>query len=178
MLLTPFQVKRFWREWSACIRLHHWDTSESELERKAMLHRAGFISLTRVDPDKGFTAVLKELAAMNDNLGGMLQADANKHRQKIFLIKRVPEAYWQKIAQDRFHTTDLEALKDWQIDQLLFTVSDRQAVHSSGTLQERAIRNRQRRANPDPDARIKFHDLAPVAAPEPVREYAKDNAPF
>ena len=176
MLLTKPQQFRFFREWKSIVESRNWDRSQAEAERHALIERCGFTSLTHVDPSEGFTAVLKELAAMNDNIGGMLNADANKRRQKIYLIKRVPAAYWQKIALDRFQTDDLDTLKDWQIDQLLFTVSDRQAVHSPGTLQTRAIRNRHRRATPDPEARIKFPDLADSY--ETLAREQLENCPF
>lgn len=157
MLITDPQKFRFFREWKAIVQARGWDHTKAEAERHALIERAGFSSLTEVDPDNGFTNVLKELAAMDDNLGGMLQTAANKRRQKIWKIRQVPTAYWAKIATARFKTSDLASLKDWQIDQLLFTVSDRTvAQHRNETQERRRQTSRTRRAIQLPDARITF----------------------
>ena len=189
MRLTKPQQQRFWREWSSVktsFKAEGQTDAQIENERYAMLQRASFDSLTEVDPDTGFTAVLKELAALQSNLTGVLQADANKRRQKIWLIKhKGAPGYWRKIALDRFGTADLDTLKDAQIDQLLYTVSDCQTQqHFPNTQTHRSAVNRQRRAqaaaNPtsrlpalppplDPSAQSDASDsrLAPVAEPEP-----------
>jgi beta-phosphoglucomutase-like phosphatase (HAD superfamily) len=152
MLLTQSQVKRFWREWSACIRLHHWDATEAELERKAMLARAGFKSLTEVDHLDGFTAVLKEVAALQDNLSGMLRADDNPRRVLIHsirsLIDKLGEPYSDKLLRDRFGHTRLDDLTLEQLTQFRYTLSARASA----------------RRRPDPESAI-CH--LPSAMPEP-----------
>jgi hypothetical protein len=194
MLLTKPQQQRFWREWSTVkrnLRADGLTDAQIENERYSMLDRAGFESLTQVDPDKGFTVVLEELAKMQDNLGGLLHAQANKRRQKIFLIthKGAP-GYWRKIAQDRFHTTDLESLPEESLDQLLFTLSDRQVEqHQPATQRRRSETNRTRRqsAAAAPDSRIQFpaseisnpkSEMPAATVLNPVREEATVDCPF
>ena len=129
MLLSQSQVKRFWREWSACIRLHHWDTTEAELERKAMLYRAGFTSLTQVDHLDGFTAVLKEVAALQDNLTAMLRADDNPKRVLIHgineLAAKLGQPYAEKLCRDRFGHARIEDLNLQDLTQLRYTLAAR-----------------------------------------------------
>lgn len=176
MRISKPQQFRFFREWQSIVRSNDWSHAQAETERHALIERAGFSSLKDVDHTHGYTAVLKELAALNEDLSGMLQADANGRRTMIWKIKHtVGENYWQKIARDRFGTDDLDALKDEQLKQLLFTVSDRTVqAHLPATVECRRNANRRRRATPDPEARIKFPDLPAVPKPE----YASDNAPF
>ena len=154
MLLTKPQQQRFWREWSAACRAQGWTAAQSwtgaqiDNERHAMLTRAGFDSLTQVDTGPGYTRLLKELAVLQENVAGMLAADANKRRQTIYLIQhKCAPVYWQSITQDRFHTIDLGALTDEQLRQLLYTLSDRAvAEHFQSTKNTRSLANAHRRS--------------------------------
>ena len=184
MLLSPPQVNRFWRDWSAIIRTRGWDKTQAETERRALLQRAGFSSLTEVDKVGGFTALLKEMAALKENLSGMLRADANPRRVLIWNIEhKSPAGYWQSIAQDRFGTTDMDALQDHQLQQLLYTICDRLVQeHKPATQARRKTTNHQRQAAA-PEPRLKFPDLKPSdqAAPAPRQLVAAgdlENQPF
>src|SRR4051812_21710202 len=92
MNISPSQLKRFWNKqngWPAIVAKHGWDSTQAETERKAMLARAGFDSLTLVDPGAGFSRVLNELAALNDDLAGMLKAQANERRVLEYKIEEL-----------------------------------------------------------------------------------------
>ena len=169
LLITKPQQDRFFREWSGIVSANGWPHDQAETERHALLKRAGFNSLTEVTPVAGFTAVLKELAAMQENLAGMIRADANPRRMLIWNIrKKSPPGYWQSIARDRFATDDLDALNDTQLQQLLYTVSDRAVQeHRPATKTQRRYVARVIRATPDPEARMKFPDLAASPVPDP-----------
>lgn len=94
MLLTRPQQLRFFREWSKVVSENGWPRDQAEAERKALLRRAGFDSLTAIDPVSGFTAVLKELAAAQENLAGMLYADDNPRRLLVHSCRQLAdEAY-------------------------------------------------------------------------------------
>lgn len=180
MLLTKPQLNRFWREWLSIVLANGWQKQQAETERHALLRRAGFTSLTQVDHVNGFTAVLKELAALQENLTGMVRADANPRRMMIWNIeKKAPNGYWRPIAADRHFGTDLDAMTDVQLQQLLYTVSDR-AVHAHRTAtetQRRQVNGQRRAAAPEP--RINFTDLPASATSAPAAvAYAKENAPF
>jgi hypothetical protein len=70
MKLSPAQVQRFWREWSAACAVLHWtradglSAAEIDARRKEFLARCGFSSLTQVDRVAGFTKVLNELLVL------------------------------------------------------------------------------------------------------------------
>lgn len=144
MLLTKSQQYRFWREWLAACRAQKWVKTSAEIdtERHAMLQRAGFRSLKDVDPHAGFTAVLRELAALQDNLAGIMRADANPRRTRLHKIKdhaasivrRNPychgsaDAYLRKIMLDKFGHFQTDDLTGEQLDQLLSTVAARDSA--------------------------------------------------
>lgn len=139
MLLSKTQLSRFWRDWSAIAARNHWGPTETEIQRHALLTRAGFTSLTLVDRTDGFSRVLKELAALQDNLAGMLRADDNPRRVLLYTIRatakkivtRAPYAhpsaihYIQSLSLDKFGTIDWESLSNPQLEQLRFTLSAR-----------------------------------------------------
>lgn len=139
MLLTQEQCKRFWREWSTIVARNDWDKAAAETKRHELLTRAGFDSLKLVDRTEGFSRVLKELAALRDDLGAMLHADSNNRRVLLYSIKnraarivrRSPfthpsaEHYIHKITLDKFGTIDLDALQEHQLRELLMTLSSR-----------------------------------------------------
>lgn len=179
LLISKPQQHLFWREWSKIVSSHGWAPGQAETERKALLQRIGFTSLTQVDPVNGFTAVLKELAVLQENLTGMIRADGNPRRMMIWNIRsKSADGYWQRIALDRFGTGDLESLSDAQLQQLLYTVSDRQATHAPDTLQKRALAQRQRRADPKAEGRVKFPDLGAPAKAAQVPECECVDDPF
>ncbi|GEM_PF-1630727 len=183
MLLTQPQVNRFWSKradkpgWPVVVAIYGWSTSEAETQRKALLARCGFTSLTQVDPDKGFTRVLEEIAIFLNDLNGLQHAAQNKRRQKLFKIRSYEK--WLGIAQDRFHTTDLDSLTDQQIDELLWTCSDRQVEHRPKTVARRRQANAARRkaAKQDPNARPSFPGLA-IGDPAPAYETDPEKVPF
>jgi hypothetical protein len=74
MQLTRSQQTRFWRDWTkAAVKNFprpQWSSAQIENERHALLRRAGFDSLTEVDPRAGFDRVLAELRAMQDDVPG------------------------------------------------------------------------------------------------------------
>ena len=158
MLLTPPQVKRFWREWSACTRLHHWPTDEVQPQRKALLARAGFTSLTLVDPHAGYTAVLKQLATLQDNLTGMLSADENPKRVLLHTISELAaqlgQPYAEKLLRDKHGHTRLTDLTEAELIKHRYTLTARLASHGRSA------------QDPAPSALV------------PALEYAKENAPF
>ncbi len=141
MLISPDQNRRFWREWNAIVVSKKWARPEAEKERKALIARAGFSSLTLVDKVKGFSRVLNELAAMRDDLGGMLRADQNDRRVLEYKIREVgrelctskvdsfpfSNTYIGTVMRDKFGTMNVHSLTDEQLTQLLYTLTDRAA---------------------------------------------------
>ena len=167
MLLTKPQLSRFWRAWSAIVSANNWPHDQAERERHALLSRAGFRSLTEVDHLNGFTAVLKELAILQENLTGMLYADENPRRVLIHTIRKLAdEPYIVALAaSSRFQTSDWTALDLVSLEQLRFTLSDRQVgQHRPATAARRRSAPRSRIT--DHESRITFP------------EYASENAPF
>lgn len=76
MNLTPAQTQRFWREWAATVKACNWDRAQGEIERRAMLERCGFSSLTRVDRLDGFTKVLNEVISLRgDNVQAAIESE-------------------------------------------------------------------------------------------------------
>lgn len=62
MNLSTEQVNLFWRLWSSACRAQGWTLkAEQERERRALLDRCGFKSLTLVDRVDGFTRVKNEI---------------------------------------------------------------------------------------------------------------------
>jgi hypothetical protein len=70
MILSSAQVSRFWREWSAACKAMNWTTKAGmnaaavDANRKELLARCGFDSLTEVDRTDGFTKVLSEVMVL------------------------------------------------------------------------------------------------------------------
>ena len=157
MLITKSQQYRFFREWSKIKSARDWTHDQAEAERHALLIRCGFNSLTEVDHIHGFTAVLKQLAILQENITGMVRADANGRRMMIYNIrtKSPTDSFWRTIAQDRFGNDDLDLLSDQQLEQLLYTICDRQVgQHRNST---KSARKTASQARPEPtESRIKF----------------------
>ena len=188
MLLTKPQTHTFWRQWSAVIRLSKWTPIEAEQQRKAMLARAGFDSLTLVDKLSGFDRVLAEIKALSQPSD--VDAQLRQQNQPVIRLRyrirhhALQAAYWHDYAINRFATADLDQLNETQLTQLRNFLDDRMVQQRrAGTIAVRSQRTQARRqAAADPEARIKFPDLPPaiqpsaIAAPEPAREFV--SGPF
>jgi hypothetical protein len=145
MPLTKPQNLRFWREWTAIFRSRGWDAPTAERERKALLARAGFTSLTLVDPRAGFDRVLAELGRLRDDVGRTIEVEnpePGDRRRILYLIldhsralaaclnpQPSSSAYAISIARDQFGVTTgwrtLEDLTTHQLECLLMTLSAR-----------------------------------------------------
>ena len=126
MKLTPSQCKTFWRLWSAIARRARWDAQEAESERRALIERAGFQSLTAVDPLTGFDRVLAELNAIlhPDNLNAQLRQVNMPRIRLIHAIRQLQdEPYILAIARDKFARSDWENLPLPQLHQLRMTLA-------------------------------------------------------
>lgn len=140
MHLTRPQQSTFWRKWNALKRAANWTPEQSESERKALLRRAGFSSLTQVDKLDGFDRVLAELAAITrpDDLDAQMRELNMPKTRLLFAIGKLSAhlspprahlAYACQIARDKFGQTDLESLKDDQLLQLRNTLAARLSAH-------------------------------------------------
>lgn len=136
MLLTKSQQLKFWRDWNAIVTDQSWPRAQAESERHALLHRAGFDSLTLVDKLEGYSRVLKELAILREDLGAMLRADANPKRVLLFKIKELAEQinpstkngvnpYLGGIMLDQFGHLRLDDLSEQQLTHLRYTLTAR-----------------------------------------------------
>ena len=139
MLLTPKQQSIFWAQWAKACAAQQWtpDTAplaktraEIEAERKALLARAGFTSLTLVDRGRGFDRVLHELA----RLQWVSTADDAQRQRYLFVITRLANGlggmdYAWAIARDKFRLTrglhSLADLSHLQLRQLIITLNAR-----------------------------------------------------
>jgi hypothetical protein len=175
MFLSRDQLNRFWSKrsdkpgWPVIVHAHGWTPAEAELQRKAMLKRAGFDSLTLVDKLDGFTRVLKEMAILLDSIGGQLYADGNTRRVLEYKIRELAsqitgkpvhlaDAYWRAIAYDKFglhypansavrvEFSELADLSIQQLTQLRNTLADRLTwAHKKQTLADRKQRADQKK---------------------------------
>lgn len=188
MLLSKDQVRRFFREWkTACenqgwTSQNGWTSAQIENERHQLLDRAGFSSLTDVDRVTGFTAVLKELAILREDLSAMVRAESNPRRVLINSVASYArtlavnprddsyDSYIRHISVDRFGTFLWRELTDDQLTQLRNTLADRCVQqHKFATQRRRSDQARHRRqsATNQPDSRVHFHQsdlVAPVHA--------------
>ena len=137
MILTKPQVWRFWSEWRAIVADQHWDKSTAETERRALLLRAGFTSLTQVGRAAGFDRLLAELGLARENVARTIEVgnpDPGYRRRLLWLIKKhgsslggVP--YILALARDKFHLTaglsTVEDLTTAQLHQLMITLNAR-----------------------------------------------------
>jgi hypothetical protein len=149
MLLTKPQQLRFWREWSIACKVQGWTKAQSwtgaqiDNERHALLDRAGFDSLTKVDQLAGFDRVLAELAALSrpaDITPQMRAAEQPKTRLRYAIAALGKQlstaqlgdgsnAYIARISIDRFGTAALDNLSLHQLEQLRNTLAGRLSVH-------------------------------------------------
>lgn len=144
MLLSKPQVTRFFRDWKlACDRQNWtraagWSAEQIENERYSLLQRAGFDSLTEVDPLAGFDRVLAELAALSQpaNIEPQLRAQEQpliRLRYACTAIaykigKVAPQAghsYMTRIMVDKFRKTDLNDLTEQELTDLRNTLTAR-----------------------------------------------------
>ena len=149
MFLTPSQTDRFWREWNNITRTHAWDKPESEIQRKLLLNRAGFTSLTLVDKLDGFDRVLAELAAIlkPDDLEAQMRESNMPRTRLLFAVGRLSTplspgrshlSYACAIARDKFGTADIESLHDGQLLDLRNTLAARLCAQRRSDLQNPA----------------------------------------
>jgi len=144
MILTKSQQHRFWREWAAACRAQGWTAaegwtgSEIDVERRALLDRAGFESLTQVDRADGFDRVLAELGQLQSDIDRTAETipgnDAGYRRRLLWLIRKHSKPlgglpYVLQLARDKFHlTAGLDAIEDLtteQLNQLMMTLNAR-----------------------------------------------------
>ena len=140
-----------------------------------MLAKCGFRSLTLVDGRAGYTAVLKELAILRDDLSGMLRADDNERRVMLHTIGQLAKqmspswvasaplgsAYLGAILLDRWGHMQIDRLSLDELEQLRYTLSARASAH--------------RRAGQAADH---IADVSNMVAPEPAPEPGPSNCPF
>ena len=133
MLLTPSQSSRFWREWAACIRLHKWSKPDAETQRKALLQRAGFTSLTLVDKLTGYDRVLSALAILTrpDDLAPQIREAEMPRTRLVFACRQLAdEPYIVALAASaRFKCLDWPAMDLDTLVQLRNTLADRAVSH-------------------------------------------------
>lgn len=150
MLLSKPQQLRFWREWSiACkaqgwTKVQSWTGAQIENERYSLLQRAGFDSLTLVDPLAGFDRVLAELAALSRpaDLSPQLRAQEQPRRRLWYAIQKLgfqistselqggrESSYVAAIMLDRFGHCDHDRLSLQQLEQLRNTLASRATAH-------------------------------------------------
>jgi hypothetical protein len=140
MILTKAQLARFWRDWSAACRHQDWtDKPTQDRERRALLARAGFQSLTHVDRAAGFDRVLAQLGLLRERLDRTAEltdagAGRGDRRRHLWLIHQdaAPlggEVYILAVARDRFKVLPalrtLDDLTDDQVYQLMMTIHAR-----------------------------------------------------
>lgn len=137
MLLSKAQVHRFWRDWEKACRAQGWTkakgwtTAQREAQRKLVLGKCGFTSLTLVDGRGGFDKVLALLGALANNLAGALELDhpeIGESRRSHFGLREVAqclahygveaESYLQQIINDKFNHGRGGALTQRTIDEL------------------------------------------------------------
>jgi hypothetical protein len=126
MLLSKSQQQHFWRKWAAVksrLKASEYTDAQCENERHALLQRAGFNSLTRVDPRAGFDSVLAQLGAMLDDINRTIETEdktIGEARRLRYVIKNEllrclalyePDAehYLQSVIQDKIRWFKLDA---------------------------------------------------------------------
>jgi hypothetical protein len=145
MKLTSPQLSRFWREWSAIVSAKKWHKVEAELQRYALLARAGFDSLTQVDKQKGFDRVLAELSAIarpDDIEPQMRAAQMPRTRFYYAIIKLAREiepsyiesaplgsGYLGAIMRDKYGHYDIDRLPESELEHLRNTLQARLLAH-------------------------------------------------
>lgn len=144
MLLTPGQVQKFWSKregWPAVMVKCGWSKEEGEAQRKLMLGRAGFESLTEVDRMTGFDRVLAEIAALlrPDDLDAQLRLQQMERTRLYFAVRRearkvspsqvasapFESSYAGAVMEGKFGHSDPERLSLGELVQLRDTLAAR-----------------------------------------------------
>lgn len=155
MHLTKPQQQRFWRDWTAARKVQGWTKDrgwtdpQADNERRALLARAGFESLTEVDPGEGFDRVLAELAALTNpaDIEPQLRAQEQPLVRLRYSCRELSarihklnpssassaDAYMTTIMHAKFGTWDLDTLTAPQLLQLRNTLSARLAAKKKTT---------------------------------------------
>ena len=171
MILTRPQQITFWRRWQAIVSEKGWDNATAETQRRALLGRAGFTSLTQVDKLAGFDKVLAELSALSRpaDLSSQLRQQAMPRTRLIHSCReKADEPYIAAVARDKFHCEDWITLPLPDLEQLRNTLADRAVgQHKNETLRRRHAQAAERRSYAPP-ARISLP--APVPSPELAQE--------
>ena len=149
MKLSPAQLQKFWDKsdgWPAAVRDQGWTKEEGERQRKLMLAKCGFRSLTEVDRTKGFDRVLQEVAVLRCDLTALRSAEDSPRRVLLRAIEEysaplssaiLPSAihpasaapfgclYLGSIMLDRWGHADLDRLDLVELEQLRDTLAAR-----------------------------------------------------
>ena len=188
----------FWREWSAACRAagmttaNGWTSAQIDNERHALLSRAGFDSLTRVDKLAGFDRVISELKVLSHpaDMDAQLRQEGMPRKRLYFAIDKLGQQLshaWSEgapfgsiyigvIMLGRWGHQDPDRLSEADLTQLRNTLADRLVQeHKPATQARRAAANHHRRAEPKPPGRIA---LAPSPMPDAATAAQDDNTPF
>jgi hypothetical protein len=130
MKLSHKQLHRFWREWAAACRAQGWtDRAQMETERHNLLARAGFTSLTLVDPSVGLDRLLAELASLSrpNDIAPQLRAQAMPRTRLLYSIGHAgfSPAYIAAILRDLYGHQDLDRLSLDDLRRLAITLANR-----------------------------------------------------
>lgn len=143
MNISRAQVAMFWRLWAEACDAQGWAGDERETERRAMLARCGFESLTHVDRSGGFDRVRAECLRLAHRLEGGAESTfpgLGEMRRHLHLIESriIPaleaqginaDAYIARICIDRGWPRQWRTLADnpargpGQAKQLLMTLT-------------------------------------------------------
>jgi hypothetical protein len=147
--MYPKQASRYWREVSAVCHFLGVTGAQAQTEVRKRLHVQAFgeaISAKEIDHLKMFDDFLAACAAITrpDDLGTqMRQAIMGRTRLKKSIQLLADDEYWQRIALDRFNTTDLDLLSDEQLTQLRNTVRCRSRIPKSNCPQRELVTDNQ-----------------------------------
>lgn len=142
--MSPAQTKLYWREWKRVWRVLQARSSEltwrdstqqrHDLHRKALGYHKSSKALTNGELDK----VLGELRAVSqpDSIRPQERAQNQPRTRRMWVIGRKllpalgklvedPEAYLERLLQDRWKTVDLADLTTDDLSQLIMTLNQR-----------------------------------------------------
>lgn len=156
--MTESQHRRYWGELSHVFRYLGVSGSKDCDEVRKRIHVQAFgepISAKEIDRLGMFDAFIATCAAITKptDLGTQMdQATMGRTRLKKAIGLLADDAYWQRIAFDRFHTTDLEILSDEQLTQLRNTLRCRSRVPAA----------RRKQSSRVDETSISLRELAPA----------------